>query len=123
MNLHEIASGVIGIINPNEWITYYRSTGSVTAADGKRVPTFAPAQRVYAQVQNTTTDDLKRSDALNLQKATLKVWFTGAAAGVIRQAQRGGDTFAMDDGSTWLLLSVLEQWPEWCSVLLVRQHP
>jgi hypothetical protein len=124
MNLHSIASRAISKVNPNEWMQYQASTGSVTSADGSRVPSYAPAIRVLAQVQETTQDDLKKGDALNIQGEKVKLWMSGSASGVVRMSNKGGDLFGREkDGTQWLVLSVLETWPEWCAVLLVRQMP
>ncbi len=124
MNLHAIASNIISRINPNEWVQWQASTGSVTNADGSRSAAYAPPVRVLAQVQETTQDDLRKADALNIQGEKVKLWMSGAASGVVRMNNKGGDLFVRArDGSRWLVLSVIETWPDWCSVLLVRQMP
>ena len=123
MNLHAVASNVISVVNPMETLQYQRSLGSTTGADGVRVPTYAAPIALVAQVQETTQDDLRKANALLVQGEKVKAWFTGDASGVVRMSQRGGDLFTRADGSLWLVQSVIETWPEWCSVLLVRQMP
>lgn len=121
MNLHTLVSGAIGVVNPHEWITYRACTGYTTAADGTRTPTYAAPRRRLAQVQNTTTNDLRKVDALHIQGQTLRAWMAGEAEGVERQSGRGGDLFTRADGSVWLVQSIIEQWPGWVALLLVRQ--
>jgi hypothetical protein len=123
MNLHQIASGAIGVINPGQWISHRPSTGYTTGADGTRTPTYGPAQRRFAQVQATRTNDLRKLDGLNIQSETLTAWMSGMADAVERQTAKGGDLFTLSDGSLWLVQSVAEQWPGWVAVLLVRQMP
>lgn len=123
INLHGIVSGVISAINPNERVTYRRSLGSTTNADGSQTPVYDSGTSVMAQVQETTTDDLRKSDGLNLQGQKLKAWLDGSMSGVVRQSGRGGDLIVRADGSTWLVANIIEQWATWVAVLMVRQNP
>lgn len=121
MNLHGIVRGAIGAVNPNVTVQWSASTGNSTAADGKRSPEYATPQPVVAQVQTLTTQDLRQVDSLNLQGTMRTLYMSGAASAVVRRSAKGGDLFVLSDGTTWLVTSVLETWPDWCKLLLTLQ--
>jgi hypothetical protein len=123
MNLHAIASKAIAAVNPNRYIMLERSTGYTTSPDGVRVPTYAPAQRLLAQVQDMTQGDVRKLDGLNIEGERRKAYFTGYAAGVIRVLNFGGDLITLPDGTLWLVVASLETWPDWVCVALVLQKP
>lgn len=121
MNLHAIASGVIGAVHPAEVATFRASTGYTTAPDGTRTPSYAPDVAVLVQWQDLMGGPLNQRDGVTQQSDTSKVWLTGTAAAVIRQEGVGGDLFLRADGSLHLVTQIIEQWPEWVSAELTRQ--
>lgn len=123
MNLHQLAAGGIGMVNPFETVQYARSIGYTTGAAGKRTPTYAQAVPLVAQVQQLTQRDLQKLAALNIQGDQRKLYCNGSAAGVVRQSGGGGDLITLADGSNWLVTMQLEQWRDWVSVAMVRQNP
>lgn len=113
MNLQAVANGVITAINPNFPATLLISTGN-TVVNFVQTPTW-DSVAVSAQVQPLTSGDLRQLDALNIQGAQKAIWINGAALGISRIKQRGGDLIVFPDGTlpegnTWLVLASLEQW-------------
>lgn len=122
MNLHGIVSGVISAVNPNVPVEVRTSTGSATAADGSRTPTYADPVVVTGQVQELTTKDLRQLDGLNVQGSQRAVYLSGEVDAIQRISRLGGDLVALGDGSVWLTTHVLEQWPDWCKVAVTLQN-
>jgi hypothetical protein len=126
MNLQSIANGVITAINPNFPATLFISTGN-TVVSFKQTPTYDKVA-ISAQVQPLTSGDLRQLDALNIQGAQKAIWLNGAALGISRIKQRGGDLIVFADGTlpegnTWLVLASLEQWQgaTWAHVAVALQ--
>ena len=120
MNLHQIASGAIGAVNPFVPISIQVSTGSSINAAGQRTPTYAPAVVKPGQLQALTFRDITQMEGLNLQGTQKAVYINGHVAGLVRVLNKGGDLITFPDGSVWLVTLVLEHWPNWtkCAVTL-----
>lgn len=116
-----MASAAIGQVNPFVTGTYLASTGSVTTADGNRVPSYAPPVEVSVQIQALTYNDILKLSGLNIQGVRSKAYVNGSMAGIVRTEGRGGDLLMLPDGSRWLVAIVLEDWPDWSSLALTRQ--
>jgi hypothetical protein len=122
MNLHGIISGSVGAINPQMMVSYYACTATITAAPGgPRTPSYAPAQQVLAQVQELTNADLKHLDDLNMSGLKRKLWSSQLMNGIDRAAGLGGDKVVLPDGTTWLVVQILEKFPTWNSAVIVKQ--
>ena len=122
MNLHGIVAGAVGAVNPRMMISYYASTPNQTATPGgKRLPTYAPAINVIAQVQELTASDLKHLDDLNMSGIMRKLWSNQLMYGVDRPGGLGGDKVVLPDGTTWLVIRTIEQFPDWNSVAIQKQ--
>ncbi|WP_144378525.1 hypothetical protein [Mesorhizobium amorphae] len=127
MNLHGIVAPAIGVVNPFVVTTIKRSNGATTLPDGKRVPSYDTFGNVKVQVQAFTADDLKQLDGLNIQGTKRAVYLNGPIAGVIRDAQAGGDLMVfpngtLSEGNTWLVAHVLERWPDWSKCVITLQN-
>lgn len=121
MNLHAIVSGAIGVINPFVDAELQISTGYTTNADGTRVPAYAEPCCVRCQVQPMQAADLTQLEGLNIQGIKRKFYVTGHWHGLVRGARKGGDLITMPNGDTYLVVLVLEQWPDWCCVATTLQ--
>jgi hypothetical protein len=130
MNLQQIANAAITAINPNFPATLFISTGN-TVVNFKQTPTYDQVA-ISAQVQPLTSKDLRQLDALNIQGAEKAIYLNGAALGISRIKNRGGDLIVFADGTlpegnTWLVLASLELWAGqttingWCKVAAVLQ--
>ena len=120
MNLHGIVSGAIGAVNPFIDATLYRSASWTTAPGGKRTPAYTIGQPLKIQKQALTQADLRHLDNLGIQGELTKLWLNGALYGVARKAQHGGDLVVIGS-DVWLVVAVLEVWPDWCSVAVNLQ--
>ena len=121
MNLHQMVSGAIGIVNPFITVEILRSTGSTANPDGSRTPIYEMLSGP-AQVQDMSTDDLRLlSDAgFNIQGIHKAIYLNGAWAGIVRADATGGDIFRFS-GYEWLVTVVPEQWPDWTKVMVTMQ--
>lgn len=121
MNLHQIASGSIGAINPFITASIVKSTGAAEDGNGKTIATYADPVEVSVQKQAISQADLKHMDNLNIQGLLTKIWVNGAWYGVDREVGQGGDLVYIGT-QIWLVMSVMEIWPDWCSVIACLQR-
>lgn len=119
MNLHSIASSVLGAVSPEIPVTIKVSTGYTTAADGTQVPGYSTTSTTGRQ-QALTGGDIMRLNNLNVQGVTTKMYLTGNYEGVFRVLGKGGDLLTFG-GQTYLVSAVLERWPAWCCLALTLQ--
>jgi hypothetical protein len=122
VNLHGIVSGAIGAVNPNVSATMQRSTGYATQPDGTQTPNYETYANVVCQFQELTQRDLRKLDGVNLQGVTRALYLNGSWSGVVRADARGGDLVITPDNATWLVTAVIEQWPDWCKLLVTKQN-
>jgi hypothetical protein len=122
MNLHQTVRGVIGAVNPFVIASLQVSIGSTTAADGTRTPTYARPAPVSCQVQALQFSDLTQLDGLNIQGIKRKIYVNGRWDGLVRAGKKGGDLITMKNGDVYLVVLVLEYWPDWCSVAVTLQN-
>jgi hypothetical protein len=122
MNLHGIAASAVGAVNPFVDASLQASDGYTTGNGGKRTPKYLRAVRIKAQVQALSYRDLAQVDGLNLNGTRRKLYLYGEVDGVVRSIAKGGDLVTLlSDQTTWLVVQVLEQWPDWCSVAVTLQ--
>ena len=122
MDLRGLANGVTSTINPNETVTVLRSTGYTIGAGAKQVPTFAAPVTGPAQVQALDANDIKQLDGLNIQGTIRAIYLRGTLAGVVRPNQTGGDIVKRkNETESWLVVKVLESWPDWAKAAIVLQ--
>lgn len=122
MDLRGLANGVTSTINPNETVTVLRSTGFTIGAGAKQIPSFAAPVTGPAQVQALDANDIKQLDGLNIQGTIRAIYLRGTLAGVVRPNQTGGDIVKRkNDSETWLVVKVLESWPDWTKAAIVLQ--
>jgi len=127
MDLRGIANGVTSTVNPNQTVTVLRSTGFTTGAGAKQVPSYAAPVSGPAQIQALDADDIKQLDGLNIQGTIRAIYLRGTLAGVVRPNQTGGDLVTIAAPApvalrgTWLVVKVLESWPDWTKAAIVLQ--
>lgn len=130
MNLHGIVRSAITAVNPDVTATLRRSNGYSTLSDGTQVPAYTEVAGIVVQVQALTYSDLQHLDGLNIQGVRRAIYLNGAAMGVVRNLQVGGDVFVfpagtMPEGSVWLVAHIIEQWgpgAEWCKACITTQN-
>lgn len=127
VNLHGIVSRAIGTINPPILCTFNMSTGYTIGADGTQTPSYFSTFGVPVQVQALSYTDLMKLGGMNIQGTRRKLYMNGNVEGVDRQAIKGGDLITMPDmpsfpgPTTWLVVQVLEHWPDWSSMAVTLQ--
>lgn len=127
MDLRGLANGVTTTVNPNETVIVLRSTGFTTGAGAKQVPSYAAPVTGPGQIQALDADDIKQLDGLNIQGTIRAIYLRGTLAGVVRPNQTGGDLVTIAAPApvalrgTWLVVKVLESWPDWTKAAIVKQ--
>ncbi len=124
MNLHSIASGAINAINPFQVASIRQSNGYTTGSDFTRIPQYINTT-ITVQVQAMSTGDLRQVEGLNLNGTKRKIYCNGTLAGTVRVTAKGGDIITIASGANagvWLVATVIEQWPDWCSVAVTLQN-
>lgn len=120
MNLHAIVSGAIGSVNPHIAVLYRRASGYTTAADGSRTPAYVNFPGTPIQLQGLSAKDTEHTDALNINGLLRSVHMNGDTQAVDRGNAKGGDLFVIA-GTEWLVVLVMETWPDWCRVVIQKQ--
>ena len=129
MNLRGIANQVSATVNPNIIVSLQTSAGWTPGAGQKQIPKYNPALTGAGQVQALDGSDLKQLEGLNIQGAKRALYMYGNLAGVIRPDSKGGDLITIGPNSgappalqgIWLTSLVLESWPSWTKVCIVKQ--
>lgn len=120
MNVHGLVSGAIGVVNPFETVAVSISTGYRLEDDGSQTPTF-DTESFSAQVQALTYRDLMQTASLNLQGTRRRLYFNGEVDAIVRLMNKGADLVTRSDGTEWKVVFQLEQWPDWCAVVITLQ--
>jgi hypothetical protein len=83
------------------------------------------ALNLIGQVQPIATPDLKQLDGINLGGVHWKIYLSGEVDAIVRPERKGGDLITISTGrhqGVWLVVGVLEQWPDWCIAAIVQQN-
>lgn len=131
MDLRGIANQVSNVVNPNVIVTWQASNGFTIGSAGKQTPSYSTGISGPAQIQALDNSDLKKLDGLNIQGSLRALYMRGNLAAVIRPDSKGGDRITVGPQSgapallqgLWLTLKVLESWPDWTKVAIVKQNP
>lgn len=120
MNLHGIAAGVIGAVNPMITAIWRKSNGYTKTADFQQVPAYIDAPGTRVQMQGLSAKELQHLNSLNIQGVMRAIHVNGEVQGVARERGQGGDLFVIG-AETWLVVQVLETWPDWSRVAVCLQ--
>ena len=120
MNLHDIVAPCTSAVNPLIPATFTQATGYTTLPWGDRVPTYATPTVVTIDLQGISESDLKHMNALNVGGVLRKVYGDGVLSSVVRKSGEGGDLLEVLSAQ-WLVVKVMEQWPDWCAVIVQQQ--
>jgi hypothetical protein len=129
MNIRGLANAAIQSVNPNITVTVRKSDGFTLGAGRKQVPQYLPPVAVDAQLQALDGDALKHMDSLNIQGTIRNLRLFGPLLAVARPTEKGGDLIDITNApgfpgaTTWLVVKVLEMWPDWTSCAIVLQQP
>ena len=120
MNLRSIANGLTQAINPNKIAIGRRFQGVTVGAGRIESPSYYPDEKITVQLQPLSYGDIKHMDGMNIQGIVKSLYINSASYyAVDRKMTKGGDLFIID-GSTWLLVDMIEQWSEsgWTRVII-----
>lgn len=128
INLHHIVRSVIPALHPDEKV-YLILSKCMANNRGVVSPRYEDPLPVGAQIQSYTTDDLialnEEMRKENLRKAYLYSDTPQGLVpeGILRSLSRGGDLIYREDGSWWLIKSMMEDFSTsgWVSVGIVQQ--
>ena len=126
MNLRAIANGLTSAVNPNMEATLLLNQGYQTDESGKRTASFA-SERVLIQTQSLSSLERQEFDGLLQQGYMLSVYVTGQFSVLRRIQGKGADKLVFTpygerEPIEWLIKTVAESWPDWCKVIVWRQH-
>ena len=123
MNLHQIVSGVIAAVNPLVMCRLIKNNlGYTTAEDGTTTPVAQDPIFIPCQIQALEYNDISQLDGMNIQGERRAVYLNGDWEGVVRVGQDGGDSLMMPDGTVWLCVFTLENWPDWTKMAVTLQN-
>lgn len=126
MNLNAIANGVVKAVSPNILLSIQVSTGNTTSPDGTRVPSFAPAQPAYGQVQPLSYREIQQADSLNLGGTRKTIYINSFVDGLLRPENKGGDLITVaggPDAGVYLVANIDEAWINgWCKAICTLQN-
>jgi hypothetical protein len=125
MNLQNITRGAIQGVSPMLNVMLKRSTGATIAPDGLSTPVYTTFGPLQAQVQALDANDLRQIAGINQQGEKIAIYVNGTMLGAVSPDGAGGDLVIMPDGSTWLVIKVLENWgsiDSWTKCALARQR-
>ena len=131
MDLRTIANAASNCVNPNIIVRLQTSAGSTLGAAGRQQPLYNPAITGPAQIQALDNVDLKKIEGMNISGSVRAIYMKGNLAGVIRPDSKGGDLITVPAApgvpalfvGLWLTAKVLESWPLWTKVVIVKQTP
>lgn len=125
MDLHALVSPLISNINPQITATLLKSTGRNTSPAGRVVPTYASPITGLIQAQSLSGSQLQHMNNLGISGILCKAYLHGDWESVVRETLAGGDKFIFSyagfTNGTWLVVQVMERWPDWCCVGLQLQ--
>lgn len=127
MNFHALVRGAIQIIHKDESCELIQALGQVNQK-GIVKPRYNKPISIKAQIQPAGADTLKQLEMLNVNGESMEAFLYSSkdlpVASINRvPLKRGGDFIKRDDGTYWLITSVIEDWTEegWANVTITRQ--
>ena len=128
LNLHDLVRGAINIVNPDEDVWLIQNIGQ-TNVKGRITAVYAEPEKVRAQVQTLSGDDLTVVNDTQRTERDRKFYLyaetkTGnAPSGIIRPLGKSGDFMRRNDGTYWKVYNVSEDYTTagWVLVLPSQQ--
>lgn len=124
MNLRNIANKAIQAINPDQTITWKRSTGW-QIVDFVQVPQYEEIE-CKANVQSLSDEQLRHVNDMNQSGVMRSLYMPEHAMGISFRQIRGGDLFIFSEyegvePTTWKAIHNAETWGNWVHVIVVQQ--
>ncbi len=108
------------MVNPHVPVSIKHSTGGYTTLpDGTPVPEY-DITNTTGQIQPLTEGDVAKVSNLEVQGVAQKAYLDGNVESLVRATGQGGDLLTIG-GREYLVVVVLERWPDWCCVGLSMQ--
>ena len=128
LNLHDIVRGAINLVNPDEDVWLIQNI-SQTNVKGRITAVYAEPEKVRAQVQTLSGDDLTVMNDTERTERDRKFYLyaetkTGnAPSGIIRHLGKSGDFIRRNDGTYWKVYNVSDDYTAdgWGLVLASQQ--
>lgn len=127
MNLRAIANAVTVAVNPNMPAVLRLNDGYTTDDSGRRSVSFSDTE-VTIQTQSLSAQErLELEGGLLQQGQYLNVYITGQLHALRRIEGKGAEklvfaAYGETGPAEWLVKSLVESWPDWCKVVVWRQH-
>ena len=99
--------------------TLQTNAGYTTADDGTRSPILTETT-ITLQFQGFSEHELRQVNEMNIGGILRKVYASNTLQSIDRKTGQGGDLLVIDS-DTWLVVHVMEQWPDWCAVVVQKQ--
>lgn len=80
---------------------------------------------LFGSVQPVSWRDTTQLEGLNLGGVRWKVYLHGEVDALVRSERKGGDLITIPSGphaGVWLVVMLLEQWPDWCCAAITEQN-
>jgi hypothetical protein len=122
VNLHQIASKAIRIINENKTVLYYKSIGYNFGYAAVQQPLYADPKEIIIQRQAAGAGDIEHTKGVNIQSLVFHIYSLEDLQAVNRPVGTGGDLIVMD-GYTWLVERIIENWGKWTKAAIYLQVP
>ena len=125
MNIRALANSATQTINPNVAVTALKSVGSVTAADGTRVPAWQ-ASMVIVQIQGISSKELQFLAGQGIAGTLRQVFAPGYWAAAQKAGGTGGDMFRFPthpggDLRDWKIVQVKGMYEGWTQAIVQMQ--
>lgn len=114
LNLHAVVRGVITSIHPDEACILYQASGQVNNKGVVKAKYNAP-QQIKASIQPLDSQTLQHLERVGDTNASEQIFLHSdlalpISAGHRLPLLRGGDFIQREDGTYWLITSVIEDW-------------
>ena len=125
MNIRALANSATQLINPNVAATALKSTGSVTAADGSRAPTWQTSP-VTIQAQGIPSKELQFLAGQGIAGVLRQVIAPGYWAAPQKAGGTGGDMFRFPEHPggalrDWKIVQVKGMYEGWTQAIVQMQ--
>ena len=130
MNLRSSITKMVNAVNPDVLVTVFVSTGYTIGAGKKQIPTYDNGTTGYAQVQAMNSDDIQLMfnghtpevvpSQFQIQGVFRVIFLKNQLHGIIRKFGDGGDIVQIGTDK-YVVLRIIEQWPDWTKAALVLQ--
>ncbi|MEY0321018.1 hypothetical protein [Providencia stuartii] len=126
IKVRSLANTAIQSVNKDLPATLLANVGYEIVPGGKQTPKFI-SYPINVQMQSISTQELEHLGVINQQGEFSYCYAKGQIEAIRRAKQTGADkisfvAYGESEASEWLVIKVIESYPEWVKVLLCRQQ-